>query len=88
MARNPAERLDDSSAGLRKAIQNAFTDLHDRLTASEASVVRLLANQSGLVDGLVAQITNQFSALFTDADQLVTAIRNAEFLSAATETPS
>ncbi|MCO5082658.1 MAG: hypothetical protein M9955_13505 [Rhizobiaceae bacterium] len=87
MTTNPADLFDDSSANLRQMLRTAFGNVQERLLSSENSVSRLLANQSDVVDSLVGQITAQFSQLFTDADQLVTAIRNAEFLSAATETP-
>jgi hypothetical protein len=87
MAKNPAERFAASTANLRQALSAAFTDVHERLIASETSVAALLANQSAVVDSLVGQITQNFSELFTSADQLVTAIRNAEFLTATTATP-
>lgn len=84
---NPADLFEQSSANLRQRLRTAFGNVHERLLASETGMTQLLANQSSVVDGLVGAITNQFSALFTDADQLVTAIRNAEFLWAETETP-
>ncbi len=85
--RNPADRLLDTEQPLVDTISRMVTDLHDRLRAAEVVVAALNANQSTVVDSMVMQITNQFSELFTAADQLVTAIRNAEFLSATTETP-
>ncbi|MCO5083403.1 MAG: hypothetical protein M9955_17315 [Rhizobiaceae bacterium] len=87
MAKNPAERFAASTANLRQALSAAFTDVHERLIASETSVASLLANQSDVVDSLVGQITQNFSELFTSADELVTAIRNADFLTATTATP-
>ncbi|MCO5083088.1 MAG: hypothetical protein M9955_15705 [Rhizobiaceae bacterium] len=87
MPLDPVDALNNSDGNLQEVLGRLLGDLHQRMGAAETKVGALSANQSTVVDGLVAAITQNFSELFTSADQLVTAIRNAEFLSAATETP-
>lgn len=85
---NPAQRFDRRDAPLIETIKTAVTDLHDRLRVAEDGVSGLKQNASSVVDSLVAQITANFSELFTRAHALTTAIELGEFVSATSATPA
>lgn len=84
--RNPADLLLDPEAALVDVLSRGFTDLHDRQRGSEASLAEMRANQSDTIDSLVAQITNTFSPMLSQATALINAIKAGEFIRGASET--
>ncbi|WP_156031997.1 hypothetical protein [Shinella sp. DD12] len=72
---------------LLDAVKRALSQLHERTEAVEASTAALKVGQVQAVDDLVAQITTNFSDLFTDASVVVSALQEGHYTSADIDGP-
>lgn len=82
MADNPADLFDLRSDKLIQTLKRALTMLHERGEVYSKAIDALQKGQVAAVDSLVAQITSNFSALFTDASVVVAALQEGRYTSA------
>lgn len=87
MATNPASLLEVPGDRLLDNLRRALSLLHERGETSASAIAALQAGQVQAVDDLVAQITTNFSQLFTDGSVVVQALQEGQYTSAEIEGP-
>ncbi|CAK7257556.1 MULTISPECIES: hypothetical protein [unclassified Shinella] len=84
---SPSQLLEQRDAPLLANLKRALDQLYEQNAAAAQMISALQSGQIEAVDSLVGQITNNFSALFTDANEIVEALRAGDYTTADVNGP-